>query len=549
MKKLTTLFYSFIICTNFIYSQNWQWSNQVGGIYFDNYMTTISDKSDNIYVGGISQSSVIHLRNDSITGSGYRHHLITKYDINGNKLWTKNLHTDIGSIGDVGYINIIYDKYSDEILVSGEFKGTMNCDSLSIIGNSNWSTYIAKFDQSGNCKWLKLLFIYGKVIHGMDVDSLSNIYCFANLSSIYLYNSNNDTILPGGNFIKLDANGNILWKRNKVDNGGYGGSSSYNVYSLKINSDKIYLSGDMSNDTLIIDTIKINNSNSSGIVLSAFDMDANVLWAKVTANPNTGGGYSLGIDENNNLYTIGTLRSFENYFPPNDTIFVDFGPSVFILKFDTLGNFLWTKNIALTNFGDAGSYSSTTLANGNTYVTGYFDGTINLGNISATSSDSAMFITCYDSNGNCLGIKTFQEALGIGVATLSNGVPIVCGRFKGFVNIGSNSFTSYGDYDGFIGKLDAFTGITNLDKLRNNQLIIYANPNNGRCNVKIPDDLIHENNLVLQIFDNNERLIQQKTLQIQEGKIKVNLEEEAKGVYGVILSNGRISYTGKIIFE
>ncbi len=549
MKNLVTLPYAFLICANFIYSQNWQWSKQVGGMYYDNYMTTISDKSDNIYVGGISRSSVIHIGNDSIIGSGYRHHLITKYDVNGNKLWTKNLHTDIGSNGDVGFINIIYDKYSDEIIASGEFKGTMNCDSFSIVSNSNSSTYLAKFDQSGNCIWLKLLFVYGEGIHGMDVDSLSNIYCFANLSYMYLYNSNNDTILPGGNFIKLDANGNILWKKNKVDNGGYGGSSSYNVYSLKLNSDKIYLAGDMSNDTLIIDSITINNSNSYGIVLSAFDINANVLWANVTATPYAFGGSSLGIDDSKNIYTVGSLKSLENYFPPDDTIFVSHPPSGFIAKFDSLGNFIWAKNIALTSSGHIGDLFGSTLVNGNTYVTGYFHGTINLGNISATSSDSAIFITCYDSGGNCLGIKTFQEALGIGVTTLSNGTPIVCGRFKGVVNIGSNSFTSYGDYDGFIAKLDAFTGISNLEKLKNNQLIIYANPNNGRCNVKIPDDLIHESNLALQIFDNNGRLIQQKTLQIQEGKIKINLEEEAKGVYGVMLSNGRVSYSGKIIFE
>jgi hypothetical protein len=32
-----------------------------------------------------------------------------------------------------------------------------------------------------------------------------------------------------------------------------------------------------------------------------------------------------------------------------------------------------------------------------------------------------------------------------------------------------------------------------------------------------------------------------------EGKIKLNLEAEAKGVYNVTLSNGKKSYNGKIV--
>jgi hypothetical protein len=33
------------------------------------------------------------------------------------------------------------------------------------------------------------------------------------------------------------------------------------------------------------------------------------------------------------------------------------------------------------------------------------------------------------------------------------------------------------------------------------------------------------------------------------GKIKVNLEQEAKGVYNVTLSNKKKSYNGTIVFE
>jgi predicted neuraminidase len=65
----------------------------------------------------------------------------------------------------------------------------------------------------------------------------------------------------------------------------------------------------------------------------------------------------------------------------------------------------------------------------------------------------------------------------------------------------------------------------------------------------VPDDFVNEKNLVLSICDNKGKLIQQKTLQMNEGNIKLNLEQEAKGVYNVVLSNNKKSYNGKIVFE
>ena len=54
---------------------------------------------------------------------------------------------------------------------------------------------------------------------------------------------------------------------------------------------------------------------------------------------------------------------------------------------------------------------------------------------------------------------------------------------------------------------------------------------------------------MLSIFDNTGKLIQQNNLNINDGTIKLSLEAEAKGIYNVSLSNGKSSYSGKIVFE
>ncbi len=91
--------------------------------------------------------------------------------------------------------------------------------------------------------------------------------------------------------------------------------------------------------------------------------------------------------------------------------------------------------------------------------------------------------------------------------------------------------------------------INEISIAKNNNLIVSPNPTTNKCNVTVPDEFLHEKNLVLSIYDNTGKLIQQKTLQMNDGKIKLDLEAEAKGIYNVVLSSKKKSYSGKIVFE
>ena len=150
-----------------------------------------------------------------------------------------------------------------------------------------------------------------------------------------------------------------------------------------------------------------------------------------------------------------------------------------------------------------------------------------------------------------MGIRHFGTATATRLVADNNSNIIVGGQFLNTITIGTQSFTSSSTLypDVFIAKADIITSIGGEDRIANNQLIIYANPNAGKCNISVPDDLLHEKNLTLSIYDNIGKLIQQKVLEMNDGKIKINLEAEAKGIYKVILSNNNKSYNGKIVFE
>ena len=112
-----------------------------------------------------------------------------------------------------------------------------------------------------------------------------------------------------------------------------------------------------------------------------------------------------------------------------------------------------------------------------------------------------------------------------------------------FANAGMNQFK-----DVFLAKANAITGIEE-ERISSNHLLIYANPNAGKCTITVPDAFTNEPYLQLTIFDNSGKVIQQKTVEMNDGKIKLNLEAEAKGMYNVTLGSGKKNYSGKIVFE
>jgi len=81
------------------------------------------------------------------------------------------------------------------------------------------------------------------------------------------------------------------------------------------------------------------------------------------------------------------------------------------------------------------------------------------------------------------------------------------------------------------------------------QLVLYPNPSTGTCNIIIPEEFLLESSLTLSIYDNSGKLLQQIPIENEAESFNVQLEHRAAGVYPVVLSNGRKSYRGKIVFK
>ena len=81
------------------------------------------------------------------------------------------------------------------------------------------------------------------------------------------------------------------------------------------------------------------------------------------------------------------------------------------------------------------------------------------------------------------------------------------------------------------------------------QLTIYPNPNTGTCNIVIPEEFLYESFLTLSIYDAGGILVQQTEILSETEDLNIKLDQKAKGIYMAVLSNGKRSYRGKIVFK
>jgi hypothetical protein len=97
-------------------------------------------------------------------------------------------------------------------------------------------------------------------------------------------------------------------------------------------------------------------------------------------------------------------------------------------------------------------------ANGNSYETGYFQGTVSFGTFNLTSFGSYdIFITKFDSAGNCVWAKQAGGSdfdCGKGISVDHEGNICIIGTFRGTAFFGTNQLNSYGSDDIFLAKYD-----------------------------------------------------------------------------------------------
>lgn len=359
---------------------NFLWAKSMGGSSNDIGSSIALDDSANICITGYFSDTVDFDPGPGIsnlTSIGFSDIFVLKLDSSGNFLWARGMG---GSSYEVG-ISIGLES-TGNIYVAGHFFGTADFDpgpeTNNLISLGSADIFILKLNSSGNFIWAKSMGGGAYVsVSDMSVDGFGNVHTIGSFSNeIDLDPGVGTSILTALDaddiyISKLDSSGNYLWA---VGIGGF-----YPDYGTSIavdNSGNVFATGLYENsvdfDPGLETFYLVSYGRTRDIFILKLDVDGNFVWAKSIGGNDSDSGASIAVDGSNNLYVNGSF-SWTVDFDPGDEIsnLISNGLSdIFILKLDSLGNFVWAKGVGGTS--SDGSKNIALDGNGNVYTTGTY---------------------------------------------------------------------------------------------------------------------------------------------------------------------------------
>jgi hypothetical protein len=249
--------------------------------------------------------------------------------------------------------------------------------------------------------------------------------------------------------VKFDVNGSHLWSQ------GFGDGSFQQSRSLSIDlSGNVVTTGEFE-DTVDFGGGPLTSAGGSDIFLAKFDTNGTHLWSQSFGGFNEQIGYSVAFDPSGNVVITGEFE---------DTVDFGGGPlisaggfDIFLAKFDTIGNHLWSQSFGDVNGNQQGRNLSID-PSGYAVMTGDFDGTVDFGGGPLTSAGGEdVFLAKFDTNGTHLWSQIFGDTSfqrGNSVAFDPSGNVFMTGVFEGTVDFGGGPLTSSGLTDIYLVKFD-----------------------------------------------------------------------------------------------
>jgi len=349
-------------------------------------------------------------------GAGPSDIWLIKTDSNGDTLWTK-------TFGGSSYDEAFSVQQTSD-------KGYIIVGQTSSYGAGLFDVFLVKTDSLGNTLWTKT---YGS----------SNWDCGWSVQQT----RDDGYIISGWNgfsgtadvwLLKTDRLGDTIWTKT------YGGAGSDAGYSVKETQD---------NGFVIVGTTTSFGQGESDLWFIKTDSVGNIIWSKTFGGTDYDYGESVCQTREGGYIIAGATQSYSrlgNY---------DF----WLIKTDSLGDTLWTRIYE----GDTTDISKQVLQtqDGGYIVIGY---TYSFG-----AGGSDLYVIRTDINGDTLWTKTF------GGVSYDEGLSIQQTQDGGYIVVGQTSSYGSGDYDIWLIRLEAETGITEQNQNTSRAFLFsqnYPNP-------------------------------------------------------------------------
>lgn len=419
-------------------SQNWLWAHQIG--------TTTSNDGGKALATDVSGNIYLAARNGYTIGG-----VLSKHNSVGIVNWVRNCAANLTSLT-VDKNGNVY--ACGNFWGNATFEGGSNPNLTAASNGQSYDGFVVKYDSSGNIQWLQIIHSpnnFKDEVVSIKVDAFSNVYVTG-----YSHKLINNIYKKNFFLKKYDAQGNIIWTQ---DSNWRGNANSTSLALDEMNN--CYVTGGFSDSAFFGNTTLISHPGS--MFLAKYSSSGSFLWAKkdgrragaasihyfqgkltltggVTdstiigmqqftvlpysffiAQCDTGGQFlwanvglnamaeSITGDRNGSTFVTGSFRSVGATFGSTLITSPKQNDDVFVLKCDSMGNFVWV--VAPTGSSKGGnSGTSIAMSYNNIFLTGSFNDQTNFGihtlyaPCPSAGTNDEMFLAAIEDNG--LGVPT-----------------------------------------------------------------------------------------------------------------------------------------------
>lgn len=450
-KTYITLLACCLVLMSKAQNPNLEWVKHIGGGNWDEGSSIAIDAEGNLYATGRFEGTADFDPGPGIenltSSAGSLDIFVQKLDNDGNLLWVKKMG---GTNWDIG--RAITTDAEGNVYTTGSFGGTVDFDPGADIhyltSGYNTAVFIQKLDTDGNFLWAhKILGTYDMTGNAITTDTEGNVYTTGSLQGTADFdpgadveNLSSTAWWPDIFIQKLDTDGNFLWAKCMA-------STDWNE-GEGITTDtegNVYTTGYFQGVTDFDPGSGVHNLDSkwgsSDIFIQKLDANGKFLWVKGMGGINWDVGNAITIDKEGNIYTTGSFKFTVDFDPgagAEEFTSINLGfKDMFVQKLDADGNFLWAKQMG--GIYDEDGLSITTDTEGNVYTTGYFMETVDfdpdIGVQNFTSEGQRdIFIQKLDADGKFIwtlqmGGEGYEAGEGI-VLDVNNNIYTI-GTFKG----------------------------------------------------------------------------------------------------------------------
>lgn len=349
-----------IFILKYLSNGEFQWAKRIGGLSIDIGRGIAADSEGSIYITGHFQNSVDFGDGSPIESDGEFDVFVAKYDASGAFNWVQQG----GGVGDdIGWDIEI--SASDEIFITGQFKGdgTFGDTTITSLGDSD--IFTAMYFSNGDLGWINTAGGVGTDEgRSIAIDLENYIYISGAFQETASFGS--EELESAGDFdifvSQYDSDGSINWA---CRSGGSADDRSFCVTTD--NSGNVYASGyfkeiaDFATDTLL-------SAGLADIFITKYDRAGNRQWTKQAGGEGADVALDILADAENMIFISGLFSASATFGPTSLTSWG--GWDILLGKYNENGNLQWIQQAGGT-MRDQGTALDLS-PNNKLYITGAF---------------------------------------------------------------------------------------------------------------------------------------------------------------------------------